>query len=108
MRRLYILSIACFNRALKQSIDSMNISSAIVFSQPDQEARLRTQLSALVGVEIHAATADGKLVITIERDNDRDAIDTYEAIGRLDGVLSLSMIFQQTESNPDQELSPCK
>jgi len=86
----------------------MNISSAIVYGRPDQEAVLRTQLAAMPGVEVHAATPDGKLVITIEADNDRAAVTTYEAIERLPGVLSMAMIFQQSESNPEQELSPCK
>ena len=49
-----------------------------------------------------------KLIVTIESDSDRTAVDTYEAIERIDSVLSVAMIFQQTESNPDQELLKCK
>jgi nitrate reductase NapD len=86
----------------------MNISSAIVYSRPDQERALRELLATLSGVEVHAATEDGKLVISIEADNDRAAVTTYEAIERLPGVLSVAMIFQQTESNPEQELPSCK
>ena len=86
----------------------MNISSAIVYGRPDQEATLRTQLAAMPGVEVHAATVDGKLVITIEADNDAAAVATYEVIERCQGVLSMAMIFQQSESNPEQELSLCK
>lgn len=86
----------------------MNISSAIVYSRANQEAALRTQLIAMMGVEVHAATQDGKLVITIEADDDRAAVNTYETIERLPGVLSMAMIFQQSESNPEQELQLCK
>lgn len=86
----------------------MNISSAIVFAKPLQEEALRTQLSALDGVEVHASTDDGKLIVTLECANDLLAIDTYKAIEHLPGVMSVAMIFQQTESNPDQELTPCK
>jgi len=85
----------------------LNISSAIVYAKPGQEQTLREQLSQLPGVEVHASNDDGKLVVTIESDNDRTAIDTYEAIERTDSVLSIAMIFQQTESNPDQELLKC-
>lgn len=86
----------------------LNISSAIVYAKLGQNEALRASLSQVPGVEIHAATEDGKLIVTIERDNDKTAVDTYEAIERMDNVLSVAMIFQQTESNPDQELLTCK
>lgn len=69
---------------------------------------MRQQLAQVPGVEVHAASDDGKIIVTIEAENDRSAIDTYEAIGRLDDVLNVAMIFQQTESHPDQELEQCK
>lgn len=86
----------------------MNISSAIVYSRPEQAAELRAWLARQAGVEVHAATEDGKLVISIEADDDRNAAATYEAIERAEGVLSMALVYQQTESNPEQELSPCK
>lgn len=86
----------------------MNISSAIVYAKPAQDQILRTRLSQMAGVEVHAGTDDGKLIVTIESESDRTAVDTYEAIERMDCVLSVAMIFQQTESNPDQELLKCK
>jgi nitrate reductase NapD len=86
----------------------MNISSAIVYARPMQDAAVRERLCALNGVEVHACTEDGKMIVTIESDNDHTAIDTYKAIEHLPGVLSVAMIFQQSESNPEQELTPCK
>lgn len=85
----------------------MNISSAIVYADAQRHPDLRTRMASMPGVEIHAATGDGRIVITIESDSDRAAAHTYEAIERLPGVLSMALVFQQTESNPDQELSPC-
>ncbi len=86
----------------------MNISSAIVYAKPQQEATLRAQLMQLPGVEIHANTADGRLIVTLECADDVQAIDLYRTIEHLPGALSVAMIFQQTESNPEQELAPCK
>ena len=82
----------------------MNISSAIVYAQAGRESAVRAHLSSLPGVEVHAASEDGKLVITLESDSDRSAMDQYEAIGREDGVLNIAMVYQQTESHPDQEI----
>jgi nitrate reductase NapD len=86
----------------------MNISSAIVYARPHLDRAVRARLVAMPGVEVHAVTGDGKLVVSIESDNDGSAVDTYKAIELLDGVLSVAMIFQQTESNPEQELPSCK
>lgn len=86
----------------------MNISSAIVYAKSKDEQTLRSLLSLVPGVQVHASTDDGKMIITIESENDRSAVAVYEGIERMDGVLSVAMIFQQTESHPDQELIKCK
>ncbi len=86
----------------------MNISSAIVYAKHQQQAALCAQLVHMPGVEIHANTEDGRLIVTLECDNDGQAVDLYKTIEQLPGVLSVAMIFQQTEFNPDQELTPCK
>ena len=86
----------------------MNISSAIVYAKSEHDQALRTLLSQVPGVEVHASTEDGKMIITIETESDRSAVAIYEDIERMEGVLSVAMIFQQTESHPDQELLKCK
>lgn len=71
---------------------------------PGQHQSLRQRLGEMDGVEVHATTDDGKMIVTIESESDRSAVDCYETMERLDGVLSIAMIFQQTESHPEQEL----
>lgn len=85
----------------------MNISSLIVHARPGSADALRTRLEALDGVEVHAVSGNGKLIVTIESNDDRGTADTYESIGRTDGVLSVSMVFQQTENDPDKEVGKC-
>ncbi len=92
------------HRMQRQKGYEVNISSAIVYAQPGTEPSLRTHLSALPGVEVHAASADGKIVITLESESERSAVDQYEAIGRHEGVLNVAMVYQQNESHPDQEI----
>jgi nitrate reductase NapD len=82
----------------------VNISSAIVYAQPGKDAAVRERLSAFPGVQVHAASEDGKIIITLESESDRGAVDQYEAIGREEGVLNVAMVYQQTESHPDQEI----
>ncbi len=86
----------------------MNISSVIVYADTARLGTVKDFLKTLPGVECQAQTADGKLVVTIEANDHAAAAATYEAIERAEGVLSLALVFQQTESHPEQELTPCK
>ena len=44
----------------------MNISSAVLRAHPAQVDSVRGALEKLPGVEVHAATSDGRLVVTLE------------------------------------------
>lgn len=82
----------------------MNISSAIVHAQPGHAEVVRRTLAAIAGVEIHAVSDEGKLIITIESPGDRETADTFEAISQMDHVMSTSMVFHQTEDEPETEI----
>lgn len=83
----------------------MNISSVIVVPHPDRVEAVRSGLSAIEGVEVHAVSPEGKMIVTLEVADDRETTRTYEYIGQLDGVLSASMVYHQFESDPETEIS---
>ena len=82
----------------------MNISSAIVHARAAVAARVRARLAATAGVEVHAAADDGRLIISIECAADQDTAEACAAIERLDGVLSVSLVYSPCETNPDGEI----
>lgn len=82
----------------------LNISSAVVHAKPGTTEVVRALLMTIEGVEIHAISEDGKLIVTIEADGDRATADTYGSIGQMDNVMSVAMVYHQTESDPDKEL----
>jgi periplasmic nitrate reductase NapD len=82
----------------------MNISSAIIHARPGHMAIVQAGLATLDGVEVHVVSPEGKLIVTIETDDDGSNVATYERIGQLDGVLSAAMVYHQTESEPDKEI----
>ena len=83
----------------------MNISSAIVHARPGSIDLVQQGLLGLAGVEIHAISPEGKVIVTIESDDDAGNVATYERIALLDGVLSAAMVYHQTESEPEVEVS---
>lgn len=82
----------------------MHISSLIVHARPGAETRFRAGIAALDGVELHAVADDGRMIVTIESPDDTAIHSIYEAIERLDGVLSVAMVYHQVESDPDKEI----
>ena len=81
----------------------MNISSIIVHAQPAELLSVRSGLEQIPGVEIHAVTDDGKLVVTIETETDGETAGTFDRINTMDGVMSAAMVFHQFESDPQKE-----
>ena len=81
----------------------MNISSAILYIAP---ARLEEACIALLqvpGVEIHARTPEGKVVVTLEDDDTHSAADSYVALHGVPGVASVAMVYQYSGDESDTE-----
>ena len=70
----------------------MNISGVLVHTRPEQTNVVKSQLGNLFGVEVHAATEDGRLVVTIENES-APMIDTMNSFHDIKGVLSASLIY---------------
>ena len=79
----------------------MNISGIVVHEKPDKIEAVRAQLKKLPGVEVHASSAEGKMVVTIEKPGDREITDLFDEIGKTSGVLSTAMVYHHFE--PDTE-----
>lgn len=83
----------------------MNISSVIVIPHPDRIAAVEQAMREVDGVELHAVSPEGKMVVTIEASGDRETTATYEFISQMDGVLSASMVYHQNEPDPETEIT---
>ena len=81
----------------------MNISSIVLRAQPDALGEVRGRLEALPGVEVHAATDDGRLVLTLEDSGTASAADTYVKLHDIAGVMSVAMIYQYSDESGTQE-----
>ncbi len=82
----------------------MNISSLIVDVQPAALSAVRSELKHWPGVEVHAATAEGKLVLTVETESDAETTDAFARISAIDGVMSVALAYHQIEPEPELEV----
>ncbi|QSX34276.1 chaperone NapD [Shewanella avicenniae] len=74
-----------------------HITSLVVHAAAAQLQQLSHSINQLAGTEVHAATADGKLVVTIEGESQKQLLDQVEAINGMAGVLSSSLIYHQVD-----------
>lgn len=76
----------------------MNISSLLIHAQPERAEQVRAQLERLPGVEVHAATADGRLIVTLEKSDDGEMTRAFDQLGAIPGVLATTLVYQHSET----------
>jgi nitrate reductase NapD len=74
-----------------------HLVSLVVHARPDELGAVRAALAEMRGVEIHAESAAGKMVITLETANDHEIVEGMGAIGELPGVLSTALVYQHSD-----------
>lgn len=74
----------------------------LVHARPDQAGVVRGQLEAIPGVEVHAVTSEGRLVVTVEKDDDRRMAETFESFSQIPQILSTVLVYHHFgESGPE-------
>ena len=81
----------------------IHISSLVVHARPEGLESIETTIGSLGGAEVHGASAQGKLVVTLETVNEGEMLTRIDAINRIEGVLSVSLIYHQVDDPTDPE-----
>jgi nitrate reductase NapD len=75
----------------------MNISGVLVHAYPEKVTSVSRKLDEMQGIEVHASTDEGKIVVTVEQADDGSLADTVLNLQDMPGVLSASMIYHHFE-----------
>ena len=78
--------------------DELHIASLVVHAAPSRLDAIAEAIAALPGARVHAASASGKLVVTLEAPTAAEITATIAGIQRLDGVLSATLVYQCADS----------
>ncbi|CAG0956098.1 Chaperone NapD [Burkholderiales bacterium] len=76
----------------------VNITGIVVYARPGSCAPVREALSEIGGVEVHAVSPEGRMVVTVERSDDAAASEAFDAIAMIDGVLSTALVYHHDEA----------
>jgi nitrate reductase NapD len=80
----------------------MDISGVVVRTHPERATAVKSRLCSLPGVEVHAVSKEGRMVVTIENPA-VSMIDTINSLNDIEGVLSTSLIYHHAD---ELELEP--
>ncbi len=75
----------------------MNIVGILVQSARGRAEDIRNALAEWTGVEVHAATPSGQLVVTVDVEQADQGAEALVAIHNLPGVLAASLVYQHSE-----------
>lgn len=77
--------------------DNIEICGVLVQTRTDKREQVATLLREIPGVEIHASTEQGSLIITVESDSQPDTASTLAQIQTSPGVISATLIYHHSE-----------
>ena len=77
--------------------DELHIAGVVVHARPEGAQEVAATIAGWRGIEIHAASPEGKLVVTLEAPTLREIASRMEEIQRLDAVLTASLVYQHGE-----------
>jgi len=81
----------------------VHISSLVVHGRPEGLESIETAIGGLTGAEVHGASSQGKLVVTLETINEGEMLTRIDEINRIEGVLSVALIYHQVDDPTDPE-----
>lgn len=87
-------------------MSSMNICGVLIHARRENADNVGGALAGLPGVEVHASTGDGRLVVTVEGQTFGAMSDTVSTIQNVGGVLSTSIVYHYSDDHhqdPKQE-----
>jgi len=76
---------------------SINICGLLVHAHQKDTERVQNTLQTFPGVEIHKTTDDGRMIVTIDKNDPAEMVDTINNIQTVDGILSAAMVYQHHE-----------
>jgi len=81
----------------------MTICSLVVQALPDHLEMVSQSLTSMDGVEIHAKTDEGKMIVSIDHPSRSYCGNTMTEMTRIDGVMSASLVYEYQEDLEEAE-----
>nr|VFK47326.1 MAG: nitrate reductase NapD [Candidatus Kentron sp. TC]VFK50034.1 MAG: periplasmic nitrate reductase chaperone NapD [Candidatus Kentron sp. TC]VFK63112.1 MAG: nitrate reductase NapD [Candidatus Kentron sp. TC] len=77
----------------------MDICSILLFARPERLSSVQDTLHDMEGVEVHAATPDGRIVVSVEKDNQEQFSETVLTLRGIGGVIDANLVYHFHEDD---------
>lgn len=86
--------------ATQAAATTLHIASVMAQARPDALAAIKAWLNTLPEVEVHAENAQGKLVLVVETENERNILKLLDQFAAQPGAISAALVYHEilTES----------
>jgi len=86
-------------------MSEIDVCGVLVRTRSEKAKQVQDRLERIPGVEIHAATDDGRLVVTVEGAPGRNVLDSVTGLLDVPGVIATSLVYQHTDSDETEQES---
>lgn len=81
-----------------QQSENWYVASLILQVKAEKTAQVKAAITEMPHVEIHAEKPEeGKLIVLVEADVERELVNKMETLQHLDGVAAFSLIYSQRD-----------
>lgn len=79
------------------SSNEHHVSSLIVYIAPTHINLCKEKVAAIKGAELITITSDGKAIVVVEGNSQKDIMQCIDYINDVQGVLSTNLVYHQFE-----------
>lgn len=79
-----------------------HLASILVQARPEILPAVEAALTRLPGVESHGSSGAGKLILTVETQNDAELMDRIRRIETAEGVIAASLVYHHIGEMGDE------
>ena len=83
-----------------EAIDPVNIAGVVVRTRPEESKKVAENLIRMKGVEVHAISDEGNLVVTVEESSEeKQIVSTLQSLADVPGVIATSLVYSHSDDN---------
>jgi len=76
-----------------------HIAGVLVQTHPKHIPQVQALLGDVAGLEVHAVSPDGRIVVTVEGDGRKAVADALFSLNAMQGVLSACLVYEHSETD---------